>query len=126
MTIRRLVARAALLLALAFVAGCQTWHAVSVRPGVPAFEGRASQARITLADDSIIILNSALVMADTVLGTSPETGLVHRTPNGAIRTLELRRTSKTRTIGLLVAHASLVISGVAIVIWLQPHYRGAF
>jgi len=126
MTTSRFASRALLFATLAVVAGCQSWHAVPLRPGMPAFEGRASQARITLTDGTVTLLDGAVVVADTVLGTSPETGLLRRAPNGAIRTLEVRRVSKTRTVGLLVVHASLVISMIALVVHVQPHYRGAF
>lgn len=123
---RRRLSRAGLLLSLGMLAGCQTWHTVPARPGVPAFQGRATEARITFPDGSVTRLSGAVVAADTVLGTSPETGLIRRTPNDAIQTLEIRRVSKTRTVGLLVVHASFIVSVIALVVHIQPHYRGAF
>ena len=126
MIVRRTLGRASVMVGIAFLVGCQTWQTVSVTPGTPAFEGRATEARVTYNDGVVATLTSALAFTDTILGTSPSTGLVVRTPAAAVRTLEVRRHSRTRTVSLLVAHASLVVSVIALVIHVQPHYRGAF
>ena len=126
MIARRALSRVAVLVAIGFLFGCQTWQLVAVAPGTPAFEGRATEARLTDGDGSVTNLTSALAFSDTILGTSSTTGLVVRTANSDVRTLEVRRHSLTRTASLLVAHASLVVGAIALVIHVQPHYRGAF
>ena len=119
---RRRVAPLAL---VALLAGCQTWQTVTVRPGVAPFD-RTSEAHLTLTDGTTSTLTAARVIADTIVGTSPTTGLVHRTPVTTVRSIELRRHSKTRTTSLLVAHASAVIMVITLIVQVQPHYRGAF
>ncbi len=126
MTARHIVSGGAVVAVLCLLAGCQTMQTVDVRPGLPPFEGRTREARVTFTNGTTTTLVFAFVMADTILGTSPTTGLVHRIPTGTVRTIELQRHSKTRTASLLVAHASLVVTVIALVIQVQPHYRGAF
>jgi hypothetical protein len=81
--------------------------------------------RLTLADGSQVILARPVVVADSIVG-SGEVGSVVRAGAGDVRALEVRRLNLTRTASLVVTQASFILSMIALIVHLQPHYRGLF
>jgi len=102
--------------------GCQSWQATEVYPGVLIAEQRPDAVRITLVDSSVVTFERPTIVADSIGGFT-RTGNV-RAAVEDVRTLEVRRASVPKSLAFIVFHAAAVVSFVAIIVWLQPHYRG--
>ena len=113
---------AILLSALPLLAGCQSWRASSVAPSTVLTEERPEVVRVTLSDGEVVTLAQPRLVSDTIVGAS-EAGM-ERAAVGEVRTLEVRRTSFTRTFGLVLTHAAAVVTAIVLIIDAQPHYRG--
>lgn len=109
-----------LLLGTQLLAGCQSWRASSLGPQALLEEERPGMIRVTLDDGRVATLSDPRMVADTIVGT----GDTQRAAAGEVRTLEVRRTSIPRTVALMVAHVTAVVTVVAFIIEIQPHYRG--
>lgn len=94
-------------------------------PVAPSGEAFARTTRLTLMTDQQLTMTSALIRPDSIIGTS-EFGEAVRVATSDVRSIEVHELSTTRTVGLLVTHASILVSAVALIIHVQPHYRGAF
>jgi hypothetical protein len=118
--------RSSILLALvAFSSACQTWRPAPIAPNLAAPENRPDIIRVELADGRRITMPRPVITADSIVGVVGF-GSVIRTATADVRALEVQRYSLTRTFGLVLAHASAVVSVIALIVHVQPHYRGAF
>ena len=111
-----------LLLSAPLLAGCQSWRTSSLGPQALLTEERPGTLRVTLADGGTLTFSEPMLVSDTIVGSS-EAG-TQRAAVAEVRTLEVRRTSLPRTLGLLVAHAAAVVTAIVLIIDAQPHYRG--
>jgi len=113
-----------LALALAAIAstGCHSWRPVSAAPHDVIDQERPAHVRATLDDGRVLTLAQPTVVADTLFGNTGA-GL-ERVPTAHVRALEVERGSVPKTLALIVTHVSVVLSVIAIIIDVQPHYRG--
>ena len=104
------------------LAACQTWRMPSVAPQTLIEGERPRVVRATLDDGRVLTLTQPVIVSDTIVGTTL-LGL-ERAPMSQLRSLEVRRTSVPRTLALIVTHVSAVVTAIAVIIEIQPHYRG--
>lgn len=101
---------------------CHSWRSASGPPGAFIAAERPHVVRLTRTNGSMVTLERPSVVGDSILGAAG--GAAARAATADVKTLEVRYTSVPKTLALLVAHASAVVTFVAFVIDLQPHYRG--
>lgn len=83
-------------------------------------EERPGTLRVTLADGDTLTFSQPTLVSDTIVG-SAESG-TQRAAVAEVRMLEVRRTSLPKTLGLVVAHASALLTAIVLIIDAQPHY----
>ena len=81
--------------------------------------------RVTLADGSRMTMVTHELRPDSLIGTMASGGPV-RAAVGDVQTLEVQRFSLPRTASLVVTHASALVTVIALIVHVQPHYRGTF
>jgi hypothetical protein len=111
-----------LLVGSPLLTGCHSWRTSSLAPQALLAEQRPDMLRVTLRDGGTVTLSQPRLVADTIVGTS-DAG-TQRTPVEEVRTLEVRRTSFAKTVGLVVTHVGVVVTAIVLIIDAQPHYRG--
>jgi hypothetical protein len=104
-------------------AGCRTWSPVDVSS--PALStGTPDVARIVRTDGTRATVSDPRIVADSIVGFDGFDPV--RTALVDVESVEVPRWSGPRTIGLIVAQASVVLHFVALIVHVQPHYRGLF
>lgn len=88
-------------------------------------DGPRGSARVTLADGSRTTLWTHEIQRDSIIGTTAAGDDV-RAAAGDVRSFEVPRLNATRTATLVVFHASALVSLIALIVHVQPHYRGTF
>jgi len=102
--------------------GCRSWQAASIPPAILIAQERPDVVRVTLADSSVVTLQRPAMVADSIRGSTPE-GFVRASVED-VRTLEVRRTSVPKTLSFFVFQAAAIVTFIAVIVDLQPHYRG--
>jgi hypothetical protein len=103
--------------------GCRTWQPVDVSS--PALSnGAPDVVRIVRTDGTRATLEDPRIVADSIVGFAGFDPV--RTALVDVESVELQRWSGPRTVGLIVAQASVVLHFVALIVHVQPHYRGLF
>jgi hypothetical protein len=97
---------------------------MSVAPGAAIGEQRPTIIRVTLPDGSQVRMSRPVIIGDSMVASTEANST--RTAVADVRRLEVQRFSVHRTVGLLVAHASIGLGVVAFIFHVQPHYRGLF
>ena len=122
---RRGEARRWTVLALAtlpVLASCRSWQATPVAPASLIAEERPVEVRVTLADDRVVTLERPSIVSDSIRGLTPD-GTV-RAAIADVQAVEVRRTSLPKSLAFVVFHVAAVVSVIAVIVDLQPHYRG--
>jgi hypothetical protein len=109
-------------LLLAPLGGCHSWQATEVPLPLLIAERRPDAIRVTLADSSVVTFERPTIDADSIRGLTP-TGNV-RAPVEDVRSLEVRRTSVPKSVAFVVSKVAAIVTFVAIIVYVQPHYRG--
>jgi hypothetical protein len=78
--------------------------------------------RVTFSDASVVTFERPSIVADSIQG-STASGDVRRSV-ADVRGLEVRRSSVAKTGAFFVLQAAAVVSFIALVVHVQPHYRG--
>jgi hypothetical protein len=111
------------LLSVVAFAGCRTWRPVDAS-GLAIAEARPDAVRLVRTDGTRVTVSRPVISSDSIVGYDGFD------PVGAaltdVRTIEVQRWSAPRTAGLVVAQASLVLHLFALIVQVQPHYRGLF
>jgi hypothetical protein len=102
---------------------CRTWHPVDVS-GPALATGAPDVVRIVRTDGTRATLEDPRIVADSIVGFEGFDPV--RTALVDVESVELQRWSGPRTVGLIVAQASVVLHFVALIVHVQPHYRGLF
>jgi hypothetical protein len=114
---------AVFLLSLSALAGCRTWRPVQV--SAPALVAAAPDVvRLVRSDGTRVTVSDPEIVADSIVGYDGFDPV--RTALTDVRSAELQRWSGPRTAGFIVAQASLVLHIFALIVQVQPHYRGLF
>ncbi|MGE0157935.1 MAG: hypothetical protein AB7T31_00910 [Gemmatimonadales bacterium] len=117
--------RAGLLLFLSIaLAGCRTWQTAEGAPGPAIAAARPDAVRLVRSDGTRLSVSEPTLRSDSIVGFDGF-DLVGA-PLADVRSVELQRWSVPRTAGFLVAQASLVLHVFALIVQVQPHYRGLF
>ena len=115
--------RGVLVLTLVALAGCRTWRPVDPS-GLAAAGARPDVVRVMRGDGTQVTMSRPVITSDSIVGYDGFD------PVGAaladVRSVEVQRWSAPRTAGLVVAQASLVLHVLALIVQVQPHYRGLF
>ena len=104
------------------LAGCRSWQATPAAPAALIADGRPAEVRVTLADESVVTIERPSIVSDTIRGLSASGNV--RAAIEDVRTLEVRRSSVPKSMAFVILHVAAVVSFIAIVVDLQPHYRG--
>lgn len=112
------------LLSVVVLAGCRTWQPLAVAPGPAIAETRPDGVRLVRTDGTRITVARPQVRADSIVGFDGFDPV--GAPLAEVRSVEIQRWSVPRTTGLIVAQASLVLHLFALIVQVQPHYRGLF
>jgi hypothetical protein len=116
--------RAALVLVcLIATAGCRTWRAVDVS-GPTIASAAPDVVRIVRTDGTRATVSDPRIVSDSIVGFDGFDPV--RTALVDVESVELQRWSGPRTVGFIVAQASVVLHFVALIVHVQPHYRGLF
>lgn len=107
---------------LTLLGGCQSWRPTAVAPRQFISEEAPETVRMTLTDGRTLTMSGPRVESDSIVGVT-ESGTT-RIAAGDLSTLEVRRPSPTRTIALALVHASAVVTLIALIVAVQPHYSG--
>ena len=87
-------------------------------------EARLDVVRLVRVDGTQVTVSRPVITSDSIVGYDGYD------PVGAaltdVRSLEVQRWSAARTAGFVVAQASLVLHLFALIVQVQPHYRGVF
>jgi hypothetical protein len=103
--------------------GCRTWQPVDVSS--PALStGAPDVVRIVRNDGTRATVSDPRILADSIVGFDGFDPI--RTALVDVESVELQRWNGPRTVGLIVAQASVVLHFVALIVHVQPHYRGLF
>lgn len=111
-----------LLALLPSLGACHSWRTVSGAPRTYIDMERPQLVRATLEGGRTVTLAQPSMLADTIVGMT-DLGL-GRAPTLELRSLEVQRTSVPKTLALIVTHVAVVVTAIAIIIDVQPHYRG--
>jgi hypothetical protein len=104
-------------------AGCRTWQPMDVSG--PVISAAAPDiVRIVRTDGTRATVSDPAIVSDSIVGYDGFDPV--RTALVDVESVELQRWSGPRTAGLIVAQASLVLHFVALIVHVQPHYRGLF
>jgi hypothetical protein len=112
------------LMVVAALAGCRTWQPITAAPGPVIADSRPDGVRLVRTDGTRIDVSRPQVRADSIVGFDGFDPV--GAPLSEVSSVEIPRWSVTRTTGLIVAQASLVLHLFALIVQLQPHYRGVF
>ena len=112
------------LLFVAVLTGCRTWQPITVAPGPVIAETRPDGVRIVRTDGTRIDISQPQVRADSIVGFDGFDPV--GAPFSEVSSVEVPRWSVPRTTALIVAQASLVLHLFALIVQVQPHYRGLF
>ena len=104
------------------LAGCRSWQATPATPAALIADQRPAEVRVTLADESVVTIERPSIVSDTIRGLTASENV--RAAIEDVRTLEVRRTSVPKSMALVVLHVAAVVSLIALVVHVQPHYRG--
>ena len=110
-------------LAALALSGCHTWRAESRAPTSRVWRNLPGEIRLTLEDGSSLTLQRPVIRLDQTI-RSERGG-----PFAALQdvsAVEARRFSTVRTLGLVLAKASVVLHVVGLIVDGQPHYHGLF
>ena len=85
-------------------------------------EERPRQVRLTRVDGDTLTIERPTIAGDSIVGLS---GIFfRRVAISDVQLLEVERISPTKTAAMFVAQAGAVVSIIALIIDLLPHYRG--
>jgi hypothetical protein len=108
--------------ALPLVAGCRSWQATPIAPATLIADEGPTEIRVTFADERVVTIERPSIVSDSIRGLTRE-GTV-RAAIDDVRSLEVRRSSFPKSLAFVVFHVAAVVSFIAIIVDLQPHYRG--
>ena len=111
------------LLTVIALAGCRTWRPVDVS-GPAIARAAPDVVRIVRADGTRATVSSPAIVSDSIVGFDGFDPV--RTALSDVSSVEIQRWSVPRTAGFVVAQASLVLHLFALIVQVQPHYRGLF
>ena len=117
-------ARTSVVLLLVLLAGCRTWRTVEMAPGPAILETRSETVRLRRSDGTRVMVSQPQVRADSIVGFDGFD--IVGAPLADVSAVEVQDWSGPRTVGFVVAQASIVLHLFALIVQAQPHYRGLF
>jgi hypothetical protein len=118
MSVRRLMCPSLLVLCLG---GCASWHQPEALPSAVVTEERPRLVRVTRADGRTQTLERPVIVGDTIVASR---SIFNSVSLSDVQRFEVPRFSATKTFAFVAAQAGLVMSVMALIVDLLPHYRG--